>query len=178
MWNGPLKTGVSLANAHALTNLTSAAETTSLWRYVSICLRSESLGNVTTENILSSLPTRHHIVSDSIHCIFSKCCLVTIKAINLIILLAAIPHFMKKYIRMFVCLSPLVAFEQSNAIHLAVRELATLRRRDGYEMIATSLLYLHSKCELASRGLCRSALSNAWYIFLAPSVSTYNWADF
>lgn len=103
VWRGPHKTGVSLTNAHAPTNryhvqhITSAAEMTSLWRYVSNCLRSESHGNVTTENIFSALLTRHYTVSGSLRCIFSKCCLVTIKGIHWIILLAD----------MSVCLSPL-----------------------------------------------------------------------
>jgi hypothetical protein len=39
-----------------------------------------------------------------------------------------------------------------------VRELAILRLRDCHEMIATSLLYLQSKCDMASMNVCGSVV--------------------
>jgi hypothetical protein len=48
--------------------------------------------------------------------------------------------------------------EQSNEINFVVRELGSLRRRDRYEMIATSLLYLRSKFELAGMNTCGSVV--------------------
>jgi hypothetical protein len=47
---------------------------------------------------------------------------------------------------------------QSSEINFVVRELANLRLRDHYEMIATSLLYLQSKFELASLNTCGSVV--------------------
>jgi hypothetical protein len=39
-----------------------------------------------------------------------------------------------------------------------MHELATLQRGDHYEMITTSLLYLHSQFELASLNMCGSVV--------------------